>query len=248
MLNNDYRLNPNETVYALETTNGGDVWQEYFVDSASAIGEAKKFWKSRTNEERKRGADACVLAVTTASLDADLATDEDEIGTLGTYHPDLCHWIYRARSNEHWDESTGKLLPEVEYSVIEVTEDGLSHTVNVYNDLDEAKEEAEWHCRNAADPGSRVYVRAEHWRDGEIACYAFDRVLKAKIQYEADHNGKEGYAIKVNGADGEWGLDSFYPLVRREGANPDEERNFIHFGIVNKIAQLLDLGYSVTFR
>ena len=175
MLDTKYRLNANETIYVLETTYGMDTWAEDFADAENAIEEAKKFWHRCTNEERKRGADACVLAVTAASLDADLAADEDDIGTLGTYHPDLCQWLYRARSDEHWNERTGKLLPEIEYAVIEATEDGLTYTVNTYDDIDEANEEAEWHHENEAAPGSRVYVRAEHWRDGEVSCDGFDK-------------------------------------------------------------------------
>jgi hypothetical protein len=70
--------------------------------------------------------------------------------------------------------------------------------------------------------------------------------MKAQIKYCADYNGKEGYAVSIF-TDGEWGLESFFPLVKREGAKEDEERNFVHFGIVNKIAGLQNLGYTITF-
>ena len=70
---------------------------------------------------------------------------------------------------------TGKLLPEVEYAVVEISAGGLSYTVAWYDELDEANEEAEWLFENEAEPGSRVYVRAEHWRDGEVACDGFDK-------------------------------------------------------------------------
>jgi hypothetical protein len=178
MLDTKYRLNANETIFVVETTRGFDIWADYYYDAEDAITEAKKYWQRCTNEERKRGANACVLAVTVNSLDASIANDEDDIGTLGTYHPDLCDHLYIARKDEHWNEMTGKLLPDIEYTVIEVTDDGLTYAINVYADLDEANEEAEWHFENEAAPGSRVYVRAEHWRDGEIACDGFDKEVQ----------------------------------------------------------------------
>ena len=70
--------------------------------------------------------------------------------------------------------------------------------------------------------------------------------MKARVKYYTDYNGKEGYAVEIRTDEG-WGLDTFYPLVRREGANEEEEKNFVHFGIINKIAELEILGYSVTF-
>lgn len=70
--------------------------------------------------------------------------------------------------------------------------------------------------------------------------------MKARVKYQKNYNGREGYTVEIN-VDGEWGLDSFYPLVKREGANEDEERNFVHYGIINKIAELNNLGYTVTF-
>lgn len=73
--------------------------------------------------------------------------------------------------------------------------------------------------------------------------------MKARIRYYRNYNGREGFAVEIcterNTFD-DWGLDSFYPLVRREKANEYEERNFLHFGIINKITQLIDLGYTVS--
>lgn len=70
--------------------------------------------------------------------------------------------------------------------------------------------------------------------------------MKARVKYYADWHKKEGYAVEIY-TDGEWGLDTFVPLVRREGAGEDEDKDFVHFGLVNKIAQLVDLGYKVSF-
>lgn len=71
--------------------------------------------------------------------------------------------------------------------------------------------------------------------------------MKAKIIY---HSGKgrissEGYEIRIQGADGEWGMDKFFPLVRRENADADEEKNFIHFSFLNEIANLQAFGYKI---
>ena len=74
--------------------------------------------------------------------------------------------------------------------------------------------------------------------------------MEARIKYYRDYNGQEGYAVEIcteRQAFDDWGLDTFYPLVRREGADNEEEKNFIHFSIINKISQLKDLGYTVIF-
>ena len=70
---------------------------------------------------------------------------------------------------------------------------------------------------------------------------------KARIKYCKDFNGQEGYAVEVF-TDGEWGLDSFYPLVKRDGADDNEENNFVHYSLINKIRELYDWGYAVSFR
>ena len=74
---------------------------------------------------------------------------------------------------------------------------------------------------------------------------------KARIIYVNDDN-KEGYSVEILTADseydtGEWGLDCFFPMVKREGADEGEERNFVHFSLVNKIASLQRMGYTITF-
>ena len=67
---------------------------------------------------------------------------------------------------------------------------------------------------------------------------------KARVIYR--DGDKEGYAVEILTEDG-WGLDTFFPLVRREGANEDEEKNFVHFRILNKLRELKDLSYTVVF-
>ena len=68
----------------------------------------------------------------------------------------------------------------------------------------------------------------------------------ARVKYEtATDNGKEGYAVEILTDEG-WGLDTYYPLVKREG----EERdvcNFVHFSLINKLSELNSLGYEVYF-
>ena len=70
--------------------------------------------------------------------------------------------------------------------------------------------------------------------------------MKARIKYEENFNGKEGYAVEIF-SEGEWGLDTFYPLVKREGASETSEKNFIHFAVLNKLAKLNELGYKISF-
>lgn len=74
--------------------------------------------------------------------------------------------------------------------------------------------------------------------------------MKARVRYCKDYNGQEGYAVEIcteRQTFDDWDLESFFPLVRREGADQDEDRNFVHFGLISKISQLNDLGYTVTF-
>ena len=70
------------------------------------------------------------------------------------------------------------------------------------------------------------------------------KTKKARIRYCEDFNGKEGYAVETF-TDGEWGLDTFYPLVKRDD---HEENNFMHYSLINKIRELYDWGYKVSFR
>ena len=74
--------------------------------------------------------------------------------------------------------------------------------------------------------------------------------MKARVKYYKDYNGQEGYAVEIcteRVAFDDWGLDSFFPLVHRDGADDEEERNFVHFGLIVKISHLRDSGYTVTF-
>lgn len=68
--------------------------------------------------------------------------------------------------------------------------------------------------------------------------------MKAKIIYKEEYFGSEGYAVEIF-IDGEWELDSFYPLTNKEG---NEEKDFVSFQIINKMAQLQDLGYKLIFK
>lgn len=68
--------------------------------------------------------------------------------------------------------------------------------------------------------------------------------MKARITYTADFIGKEGYRIDIDAGDG-WEFDSFCPIVRRENASENEAAYFVHVGILNKLAALKKLGYSI---
>ena len=70
--------------------------------------------------------------------------------------------------------------------------------------------------------------------------------MRAVVKYYSDYNGREGYAVEIF-SEGEYGLDTFFPLVRRENCDEDEERNFVHFGLINKIGQLNRMGYNILF-
>ena len=68
----------------------------------------------------------------------------------------------------------------------------------------------------------------------------------ARISY-INNEEREGYLVEIL-SDNEWGLNSFYPLVRRENAREEEEKDFVHFGILNKINELQRLNYKIVFE
>lgn len=68
----------------------------------------------------------------------------------------------------------------------------------------------------------------------------------ARISY-INNEEREGYLVEIL-SDNEWGLNSFYPLARRENATEEEEKNFIHFSILNKINELQRLNYKIVFE
>ena len=68
----------------------------------------------------------------------------------------------------------------------------------------------------------------------------------ARIRYIKNEE-REGYLVELLD-DNEWGLNSFYPLTRRENATEEEEKDFIHFGILNTINELQQLNYRIIFK
>lgn len=68
------------------------------------------------------------------------------------------------------------------------------------------------------------------------------RKLLARVKYNLNYNGREGYAVEIN-TEGEWGLDSFYPTVARKG---DTEPNYVHWSILRKLNEIQKLGYDLT--
>ena len=68
----------------------------------------------------------------------------------------------------------------------------------------------------------------------------------ARISY-INNEEREGYLVEIL-SDNEWGLNSFFPLTRRENAEENEEKNFIHFSILNKINELQRLNYKIVFE
>ena len=70
---------------------------------------------------------------------------------------------------------------------------------------------------------------------------------RARLVYHQSYGktNKEGYSIEIwNGE--RWGLDTFFPLLRRENADEDEENNFVHFSVLTKLHELDLQGYEIT--
>ena len=68
----------------------------------------------------------------------------------------------------------------------------------------------------------------------------------ARISY-INNEEREGYLVEIL-SDNEWGLNSFYPLTRRENAREEEEKDFVHFGILNTINELQKLNFRIIFK
>ena len=70
-----------------------------------------------------------------------------------------------------------------------------------------------------------------------------------KLARSSDINNeeREGYLVEIL-SDNEWGLNSFYPLVRRENAREEEEKDFVHFGILSTINELQKLNFRIIFK
>lgn len=65
----------------------------------------------------------------------------------------------------------------------------------------------------------------------------------ARIKYHEDYNGfGEGFAVEIISEE-EWELDTFFPLVTGNGETG--EKNYVRFNILNKIKELLSLGYKI---
>lgn len=67
--------------------------------------------------------------------------------------------------------------------------------------------------------------------------------MKAQLRYHKQEDGREGYAINIY-TDGEWGLDTWYPLVERKDRN-DGEPDYVHWSILRKLAELQAWGYEI---
>lgn len=72
------------------------------------------------------------------------------------------------------------------------------------------------------------------------------RKMRAQLRYHKQEDGREGYAINIL-SDGEWGLDSWYPLVERK-EHGNGEADYVHWGILCRLAELQELGYEIDLR
>lgn len=66
---------------------------------------------------------------------------------------------------------------------------------------------------------------------------------RAWVKY-MEQDGREGFAIMVN-VNGDWGLDSWFPCVAKEGGNGDTD--YIHWTFLRKLEHIQNLGYSIEF-
>lgn len=64
---------------------------------------------------------------------------------------------------------------------------------------------------------------------------------KARLTYDKKN---EGYNLEILCNDGEWGLDSFHPMIAK---NQDGEKTHVSWYILCKIAELQALGYIIEF-
>lgn len=72
--------------------------------------------------------------------------------------------------------------------------------------------------------------------------------MKAQLRYLKQEDGREGYAINILGTDGKWGLDSWFPLVAKIGADAvgkEGETDYVHWTILRKLAHLQNTGYEI---
>lgn len=60
---------------------------------------------------------------------------------------------------------------------------------------------------------------------------------RAWVKYD-EMDGRPGISIMVT-ASGDWNLDSFWPLIKKE--------EFIHWAIFQRLAHIHNLGYEIEF-
>jgi hypothetical protein len=73
--------------------------------------------------------------------------------------------------------------------------------------------------------------------------------LKYYESYKTGGTEREGVAVEIMTDSDGWGLDCFFPLVAKIGADKvgaDGEADYIHWRILRKIGELLALGYTIT--
>lgn len=71
--------------------------------------------------------------------------------------------------------------------------------------------------------------------------------LQAQVRYLKKDDGREGYAINIL-SDGEWSLDSWFPLVAKVGADKvgaENETDYLHWTFLRKLSHLQSLGYAI---
>ena len=68
--------------------------------------------------------------------------------------------------------------------------------------------------------------------------------MQGRLRYD---EAKDSFIYEVLGSNGEWGMCMEAKCVRREGAGEDEDTNYVHYGILKKIVDDVQM-YGMKLR
>lgn len=69
--------------------------------------------------------------------------------------------------------------------------------------------------------------------------------LKARIGY---NKKEDAYELLISTDGGEsWGMSVSSKCRRREGQSPDDEPEFIHIGLIEKMKEAIAYGYEIVY-
>ena len=71
--------------------------------------------------------------------------------------------------------------------------------------------------------------------------------LRYYEKYKVGSEEREGVAVEIMTDSDGWGLDCFFPLVAKVGADVNGgDADYIHWRILRKINELIQCGYKIT--